>query len=60
MLLFYFLRRLLFLRVGASEKVDDVLSGGSIGAILVVVRTLTFPVGVRLVLVRIRNGVPPG
>lgn len=54
---FYLLRRLL-LRVGTTEKVDDVRSAGSIGAALVVVLTLTFPVGVNVVFVLMRM-VPP-
>jgi hypothetical protein len=54
---FYLVRRLL-LRVGTTEKVDDVRSAGSIGAALVVVLTLTFPVGVNVVFVLMRM-VPP-
>jgi hypothetical protein len=46
------------LGVGTTEKVADVLSEGSIGAILVVDLTLTFPAGVSVVLVRMRM-VPP-
>ena len=52
-----FFRRLFFV-VGSTEKVDDVRSGGSIGAALTVVFTLTFPDGVSVVFVRIRM-VPP-
>jgi len=54
---FYLVRRFL-LRVGTTEKVDDVRSAGSIGAVLVVVLTLTFPVGVNVVFVLMRM-VPP-
>ena len=50
---FYLVRRLL-LRVGTTEKVDDVRRAGSIGAALVVVLTLTFPVGVNVVFVLMR------
>lgn len=44
--------------VGTSEKVDELLRAGSIGAGLMVVLTLTFPDGVNVVLVRMRM-VPP-
>ncbi|MCA1728515.1 MAG: hypothetical protein LC751_03585 [Actinobacteria bacterium] len=52
-----FFRRL-FLGVGISEKVEDVLSAGIIGAALTVDLTLTFPDGVNVVFVRMRM-VPP-
>ena len=44
--------------VGSTEKVDDVRSAGSIGAVPTVVFTLTFPDGVSDVFVRMRT-VPP-
>jgi len=44
--------------VGSTEKVDEVRSGGSIGAALTVVLTFTFPDGVSEVFVRTRM-VPP-
>jgi len=44
--------------VGTSEKVDELLRAGSIGAGLMVVLTLTFPDGVNVVFVRMRM-VPP-
>src|SRR5918997_3280332 len=52
-----FFRRLFFV-VGSTEKVDDVRSGGSIGAALTVVLTFTLPDGVSDVFVRMRM-VPP-
>ncbi len=54
---FFFVRRLFLpdMPTGVSEKVDDVRSASIIGAILVVVRTLAFPVGVSVVLVRMRT-----
>src|SRR5215203_853202 len=52
----FFLVRRLFLRVGGNEKLADVRSAGSIGATLVVVLTLTLPVGVSVVFVRMRMG----
>lgn len=48
-----FFRRLFFV-VGSTEKVEDVRSGGSIGAALTVVLTFTFPDGVSDVFVRMR------
>jgi hypothetical protein len=44
--------------VGTSEKVDELLRAGSIGAGLTVVLTFTFPDGVNVVFVRMRM-VPP-
>jgi hypothetical protein len=44
--------------VGSTEKVDEVRSGGSIGAALTVVLTFTFPDGVSEVFVRMCM-VPP-